>query len=64
MPFLPFYWGIWPFSKNKPAAKSLLTHLSQPNAIETMVAASDGFDLPSFTSMTRFKSWNGNCCAC
>ncbi len=27
-PFLPFFWGIWNFSKNKPAAKSLLAHLS------------------------------------
>ncbi len=23
-PFLPYFWGIWNFSKNKPAAKSLL----------------------------------------
>ncbi|MES5488771.1 extracellular solute-binding protein [Bradyrhizobium sp. INPA03-11B] len=56
-PFLPFFWGIWSFSKNKPAAKSLLAHLSQPNAIETMVAASNGYDLPPFTSMTTFKTW-------
>ena len=27
-PFLPFFWGIWNFSKNVPAAKSLLIHLS------------------------------------
>jgi ABC-type glycerol-3-phosphate transport system substrate-binding protein len=56
-PFLPFFWGIWSFSKNKPAAKSLLTHLSQPNAIETLVAASGGYDLPPFTSMTKLKTW-------
>ena len=29
-PFLPYFWGIWNFSKNKSAAKSLLVHLSQP----------------------------------
>ena len=23
-PFLPYFWGIWGFSKNKPAAKDLL----------------------------------------
>ena len=57
VPFLPFFWGIWSFSKNKQAAKSLLTHLSQPSAIETMVAASGGYDLPPFTGMTRFKTW-------
>jgi len=26
--FLPFFWSIWSFSKNKEAAKSLLVHLS------------------------------------
>jgi ABC-type glycerol-3-phosphate transport system substrate-binding protein len=57
VPFQPFFWGIWSFSKNKPAAKSLLTHLSQPDAIEAMVAASGGYDLPPFTGMTRFKTW-------
>ena len=30
-PFLPYFWGVWNFGKNKPAAKSLLIrHLSQP----------------------------------
>src|SRR5712672_1440365 len=57
VPFLPFFWGIWSFSKNKQAAKSLLTHLSQTSAIETMVAASGGYDLPPFTGMTRFNTW-------
>ena len=36
-PFLPYYWSIWKFAKNKEAAKSLLVHLSQPDAIEKMV---------------------------
>ena len=36
-PFIPQYWAIWSFSKNKAAAKSLLAHLSQPAAIEKMV---------------------------
>jgi hypothetical protein len=29
-PCLPFFWGVWNFSKE--AAKSLLVHLSQPAA--------------------------------
>ena len=29
-PYLPYFWTIWAFSKNKEAAKSLLVHLSQP----------------------------------
>ena len=56
-PFLPYFWGIWSFSKNKPAAKSLLTALSQPAAAEKMVAASAGYDLPSFEKLTTFKTW-------
>jgi ABC-type glycerol-3-phosphate transport system substrate-binding protein len=56
-PFLPFFWGIWSFSRNKPAAKSLLTHLSQPAAVEKMVVASGGYDLPSFANLTTFKVW-------
>ena len=56
-PFLPFFWGIWSFSKNKSAAKSLLAHLSQPTAIEKLVAASSGYDLPSFANFTTLKTW-------
>ena len=36
-PYLPFFWTIWKFSKNKEAAKSLLVHLSKPASIEKMV---------------------------
>jgi ABC-type glycerol-3-phosphate transport system substrate-binding protein len=56
-PFLPLFWGIWSFGKNKPAAKSLLAYLSQPQPIEKMVVASGGFDLPSFANLTTFETW-------
>lgn len=56
-PFLPYFWGIWAFSKNKTAAKSLLFHLSQPDAIEKMVVASGGYDLPAFEKLTTLKVW-------
>ncbi len=56
-PFLPYFWGIWNFSKNKSAAKSLLVHLSQPDSAEKMVAASGGYDLPAFEKLTTFKTW-------
>jgi len=56
-PFLPFFWGTWAFGKNKSAAKSLLTFLSQPAAVEKMVVASGGYDLPSFANLTSFKVW-------
>jgi len=56
-PFLPYFWGIWNFSKNIPAAKSLLVELSQQASAEKMVAASGGYDLPSFEKFTTFKTW-------
>src|SRR6267154_2683674 len=56
-PFLPFFWGIWSFSKNQSAAKSLLAHLSQASSAEQMVIASGGYDLPSFEKLTTFKTW-------
>ncbi|WP_213775841.1 extracellular solute-binding protein [Bradyrhizobium sp. dw_78] len=56
-PFLPFFWSIWSFSKNKEAAKSLLVHLSQPASIERLVEASSGYDLPAYEKMTTLKVW-------
>jgi ABC-type glycerol-3-phosphate transport system substrate-binding protein len=56
-PYLPYFWGTWSFGKNKEAAKSLLTHLSQPSSIEKFVAASGGYDLPAYAKMTTLKTW-------
>jgi ABC-type glycerol-3-phosphate transport system substrate-binding protein len=56
-PCIPYFWGIWSFGKNKSAAKALLTHLSQRPAIERMVAASQGFDIPAFAKLTELNTW-------
>jgi ABC-type glycerol-3-phosphate transport system substrate-binding protein len=56
-PGLPFYWGIWKFSKNKSAAKSLLNFLSQPAAVEQLVIGSGGYDIPPWSSMRGYKVW-------
>ncbi len=56
-PFLPYFWSIWSFSKNKEAAKSLLVHLSKPASIEKLVGASGGYDLPAFEKLTTLKVW-------
>jgi ABC-type glycerol-3-phosphate transport system substrate-binding protein len=56
-PFLPYYWGIWNFSANQSAAKSLLLHLSQRAAVERFVAASSGYDLPPFDKLNDFSTW-------
>jgi len=56
-PFLPYFWGIWNFGKNKSAAKSLLRHLSTKEAVAKMVVASGGYDLPSFANLTTLPTW-------
>jgi ABC-type glycerol-3-phosphate transport system substrate-binding protein len=56
-PLTTNYLGVWNFSKNKPAAKSLLYHMSTRASAERMVAASQGFDLATFTSFNDFKTW-------
>jgi ABC-type glycerol-3-phosphate transport system substrate-binding protein len=56
-PYVPFHWTIWSFSKSKEAAKSLLTHLSQPSSIERLVVASGGYDLPCYENLTTLKVW-------
>ena len=57
-PVLPFYWGIWKFSKNKAAARSLLTYLSQRDAVEQLVVASGGYDVPAFVGLRNLKIWD------
>jgi ABC-type glycerol-3-phosphate transport system substrate-binding protein len=58
VPYLPFFWGIWSFSKNKSVAKDLLTFLMQREQVEERDNAVDGFDIPPFISMSDFKVWS------
>ncbi len=58
IPGLPYFWGIWNFGSNKPAAKSLLTYLSQRSSVEQLVKASGGYDLPQFSKLLDFKTWD------
>jgi len=57
-PYLPFFWGVWNFSKNQSAAKSLIVFLSQASSAEKMTNASQGYDIPSFEKLTTFKVWS------
>ena len=51
-PYLPYFWGIWSFARNKSAAKSLIAHLSQAGSTTKIVAASGGYDIPPFQRLT------------
>src|SRR5215207_5453108 len=55
--FFPPDAPAWDDASNKSAAKILLTHLSHPAAVEKLVAASGGYDLPSFANLTTLKTW-------
>ena len=57
VPFLPYFWGIWSFSKNKSAAKALLTHLCQREQVEALCTAVSGYDIPPFLGMSDYKVW-------
>jgi hypothetical protein len=48
---------LWNFSKNKPAAKELLLHLSQNASVARLLPASFGYDLPAFNTMYDFDTW-------
>ena len=54
---LPFFYGVWSFSQNKPAAKELLQFISEKEQSRQLVAASSGYDLPSFQTYYDFDTW-------
>jgi ABC-type glycerol-3-phosphate transport system substrate-binding protein len=56
-PAQPSFWGIWSFSPNKAAAKSLALHLWEKGSVEQLVAASHGYDIPCFGSLRQFNTW-------
>jgi hypothetical protein len=57
-PILPRFYGLWSFSKNKPAARSLLEFLAMRQNAEKQVAASQGYDIPPYPKFTDFKTWD------
>ena len=59
--FIPYnfaFYGLWSFSQNKSAAKDVLTFLQERPQVEQRCSASDGYDLPPFTSMSDFPIWS------
>ncbi|WP_203073141.1 ABC transporter substrate-binding protein [Falsiroseomonas ponticola] len=56
-PYLPYFWGIWSFSRNKTAAKGLLEFLSDRTSADRQTTTSSGYDIPPFGSMSNFDIW-------
>jgi ABC-type glycerol-3-phosphate transport system substrate-binding protein len=57
VPYLPYFWGTWKFSKNKTAAKELIEYLCDRDQVEARDVAVSGYDIPPFDSMLDFKVW-------
>jgi ABC-type glycerol-3-phosphate transport system substrate-binding protein len=55
---LPRFQGIWNFSKNKSAAKSLILHVSSHDAAVKLVDACQGYDLPPYPGFNDIQTWN------
>ncbi len=56
-PCNPYFWAVWNFSQNIPAAKSLLAYLMTRPVQEKLVTASVGFDIPPYDKWMDFKIW-------
>ena len=57
VPSLSYFWGVYKFSQNKPAAKELIEYLMQPEQVEQRCNATDGYDLPPYAGLLGFKVW-------
>lgn len=57
VPMRPYFFGLWSFAQNKPAARDLLAYLGAREQIETLTTAVDGYDIPPYASMADFKVW-------
>jgi ABC-type glycerol-3-phosphate transport system substrate-binding protein len=57
VPYLPYFWGVWSFARNKTAGKELIEWLMQREQAEEMVTAVSGYDLPPFETMSDFPVW-------
>src|SRR6185369_12965314 len=56
-PYLPYFWGIWNFGKNKTAAKELCEFLMDRPQVQARCTEVLGYDLPPFDSMLDFTIW-------
>jgi ABC-type glycerol-3-phosphate transport system substrate-binding protein len=57
VPMRPYFFGLWSFAQNKPAARDLLAHLGAREQMETLTTAVAGYDIPPYASMADFKIW-------
>jgi hypothetical protein len=56
-PFLPFFWGIWSFGKNKSAARAYCGTCRCRRPRRRWSRRGKGYDIPGFANLTTFKTW-------
>jgi ABC-type glycerol-3-phosphate transport system substrate-binding protein len=57
-PYLPFFWGIWSFSRNQSAARELIAYLCERKQVEERCIAVQGYDLPPYAKMLELDIWD------
>src|ERR1700722_5639321 len=57
VPMRPYFFGLWSFAQNKPAARELLAYLGAREQMEFLTTAVSGYDIPPYLSMSDFKVW-------
>ena len=57
VPMRPYFFGLWTFAQNKPAAMDLLAYLGAREQMETLTSSVAGYDIPPYLSMSDFKIW-------
>jgi ABC-type glycerol-3-phosphate transport system substrate-binding protein len=58
VPHRPYFFGVWSFAQNKPAARDLVAYLGMREQMETLTTAVAGYDIPPYASMADFKIWS------
>ena len=53
----PFFWGVWQFSQNIPAAKELFLHVMERGVVERLLRASQGYDVPLVAAYRDADVW-------
>ena len=53
----PFFWGVWRFSDNIPAAKDLFLHVMERETVVRLLRASQGYDAPLIAAYRDAGVW-------
>ncbi len=57
VPHRPYYWGVWQWAQNKPAAMDLLAYINQREVVTKLSLPAAGYDIPPFLSMSDLPVW-------